>query len=365
MTATSTADIPRSRRRQGRVLPRFATLLLGAAVLLPVGGAPAAGATPAFTVNAVLGTKCASGRGPASAPITLTIREANGVNVETTSTTVDGNGYWSTCFPSLGLITGGRRIRIEGGGKARTVTIPVLTSFGDRVKDRISGAAPAGGTVRVRLFRCLILLRCTETFERTAVRKPSGAWAVRHAAAFDARGLDRSYMTWRSPKNDLFSLRGFYPAFIARVGSGDVSGIYRPERTITIVLRAGIGEPPTASVSVDTDAFPSFTATLPSGTISDGYYVEADFAIDASMRIPEILAFWVAGTRRMGGHCLPNLPVTLDWPENPGDPIGGTAGVDGWYRTTLRASTPGPASSATITVSCQSVRGDVAVLVAP
>ncbi len=348
---------PRGPRRS-----RLVALLLGAAILVPAGATPGLAAAPAFTVIAQLGTKCATGKGPADVPITLTIREANGVNVETTSTTVDGNGYWSACFPLLGLITGGRRIRIEGGGKVRTVAVPALTSFGDRVKDRISGAAPAGGTVSVRLYRCLVLVQCTEKLARTATRKPSGAWFVRHAVAFDARGLDRSHVTWRSPKGDRFIVRGLYPAFIALVGTGDVSGIYRPERTVTIVLRAGIGEPPTSSVSVATDASPSFTATLPSGTIADGYYVEADFAIDASMRIPGILAFWVAGTRRIGGHCLPNLPVALDWPENPGDAIGGTAGADGWYRTTLRPSTPGPANSAAITVSCQSVRGDVAVL---
>lgn len=347
---------------RGALRPRVAAVLLGIAVLLPTVAAPAAGAAPAFTVNAEIGTKCASGSGPAATPIVLTLREANGVNVETVATTVDGNGYWSACFPALGLITVGRKIRVEGGGKARTVAVPALTSFGDRVKDRISGAAPAGGSVSVRLFRCLILIRCTQKLQRTAQRKPSGAWFVRHAVAFDARGLDRSYVTWRSPKNDRFMLRGFYPGFMALVGTQAVNGLYRPGRTVTISLRAALGDPPTASVSVATGAYPSFTSTLPSGTILGGYYVEADFALDASLRIPTIERSWAAGTKQIGGKCLPNLPVLLDWPENPGDPIGGTADADGWYRTALRPSTPGPANVGVVSVSCQSVRGDVAVL---
>ena len=236
-----------------------------------------------------------------------------------------------------------------------------VTAIGDRVRDRASGRAPVNGTLRVAVSDCRFVTDCAAAVVATVPRDAKGRWVLRHGTTFDARGVDELEARWTSPAGDRFVRTARYPALFVNTTQRQVAGIaIRAGVPVTVTARPGPNEPPSASVSTTADKFRTFYADLSSLVSLTHVTVAADIAKDASLTIPTIDRGWDAGTRAISGHCLPFLPIRLQWGAAD-DSVEGVTKANGWFTVTLRPAVTGPAGAASIVVFCESAQGDLII----
>jgi hypothetical protein len=296
---------PLGRRRRAAVTT--VSVVVGALVIAPT----TAVAAPAYTFDVHIVSPCVRGTGPANDTLTITLKDRNGVVVDTKTTTTNGSGSFamSNCFKRQ--VKGQDRIRATNGHVAREFVVPALKITVNRVTDLVSGRAPAKSSVSFRgcyyhdYSACLDILGSTNT-------KADGTF-VKDFSSTDLHGGDWAQVMWSSPSGDLVTRQGNAPYATATVGDPTVRGYAPPGQAVGVKLRR----------SGSTIATASGTATGDTGYWSGDFHrsggslvglragdaLVGSWATDASLTIPTTSVTGNVTTDHVTGRCLPNRPV--------------------------------------------------------
>jgi|GEM_PF-2793113 len=274
--------------------------LVAAGLLAPV----TALAKEYMRLDMVLDSECVSGYKIDPTPITVKLLRADGTTLRTRHDDTTGS-FWNVCFGRVPVA--GNKIKLDNGdlpeGK-RTITVPDLTLVIDRVKNVLSGHAPAGRPLTLSYSECYPA-GCTAPIERTKTANSRGRYSKDLSGDIDIDGSDRVEVRYQGQNGDTFSRSSFAP-YMAISAPGGIFMSCMPTGTQTVQLRTAAGTL-RASTSFTTTqdcggAFGSFRKDGQKVAVRVGNTISANFASDASLTWPTMSVGGSGST--LSGRCV-------------------------------------------------------------
>jgi len=293
-------------RLRRRIALAMTAAVLGVATL-PV---PALAVTP-ITFSIQINNSCQYGDGEPNASFVIRLIAKNGDLVERMSTTSNGSGDWSACFTNPA--TPGDKLRATGGGSDRTVTIPVLTLRANRVSDTVSGKwIPSTGMSVCVTHYTYLSSQVGACLPDTS--DSNGSYSIDFTSQFNVDGGDYVYATYASG-SDQFQLTIYVPFMVVSRAEAFVQGALNPGQVATLELQDGATNVRGTAVvqNGNYNAFSGYFRNAAGNYVRPrpGDIVDASFASDAVITIPDITGSGVAATDVVTGHCMPNRPFEL------------------------------------------------------
>ena len=353
-------------QRTLRVATLAATLI--ATLALPV----AAGTAVPFTFYVTIGSSCVQGTGPVSSTIELTLMDRNNNVIDTDTAESDSSGNWhqNECF--WYNINGSDKVRAESGPDSRTFLIPVITTVINRVSDVVSGRGPANSTLDL-FTRICHTYDCTGGPSTTVNVGGNGMFSKDYTSLANLKGRDQVQARWTTGSGDqVWGPNRYVPWMSMVIGENRVRGDGRPNSHVTVKLKSAGGT--LLGTAQDYVTLRSTTISADFNNSSDqpvyprpGNRVTADFASDATMKIPTITL--THDSDSVSGHCFKNAWVYV-YLENYDPSYEWTDGyvqsnANGNFSLDL-ADSDNPSYEFTGTdrweVDCQNKKGDIVAL---
>lgn len=240
--------------------------------------------------NTTVGS-CLELQGAPSTTYRVTLLDGTEV-LDADSQTSDADGSAYVCLDAY--VLAGMKVRVSTTGYSRTVTVPPLSVQTDRIGNVVSGAAPAGKSIKVVISRYTTGTYASGTcITRTLTATTSATYSVNVTTAGGFRGGDHVEVTYTNQSTgDAYAAQTRAEHMTIARGSSHVlgnlnHGVTKLElRTSAGVLRGRAYLAPQDSWG---GVYGSFATSAGSPVYPrTGDKVVGDFAIDAKMTIPGI-----------------------------------------------------------------------------
>ncbi|MCY7417501.1 MAG: hypothetical protein LH650_03220 [Chloroflexi bacterium] len=332
-------------------------LLLGGSILAAGLLAPATALAKEYMrLDMVLGSECVSGYKLNPTPIIVKLLRADGTTLRTRHDDTTGS-LWNVCFGRVPVA--GNKLKLDNGdqpGDKRTINVPDLTLVIDRVKNVVSGHAPAGRSLTLGYSECYPA-GCTAPIERTKTANSRGRYSKDLSGDIDIDGSDRVEVRYSGQNGDTFS-RSSYAPYMAISAPGGISMSCMPTGTQTVQLRT-TGGTLRASKSFTTTqdctgAFGFFRKDGQKVAVHVGNRISSNFAADASLTWP---AMSVGGSgTTLAGRCVNDVGyVVFIYRGSFGTIASGTTDGTGHFTTTPLWTFQGGDK---LNLICETRRGD-------